>query len=186
MIIIFYKIKSILVAIIIIFFSQSFVLAQSKGLDTLFGQLLKIGAADAPKIEVKILLEWSKTGSPAMDILLKRAKIALSDKDYDTALDHLNALTDHAPDFVEGWSLSAVALQQVGKTGLALNRIERTLAIEPRHFYALSGLFVILEDAGLFFEASEVINMIEAIHPHFEKLNTMRQRLEVKTQGQAL
>jgi tetratricopeptide (TPR) repeat protein len=180
------KIKSALAAIVIIFFSQTCLYAQSEDLDTLFKSLQIVEPTDAPEIETKILLEWSKSGSPAMDLLLNRARIALLNEDYDTALKHLNALTDHAPNFVEGWSLSAVALQKLGKTGPALDRIKRTLAIEPRHFHALTGLAAILEDAGLFFEAYEVIGIIEIIHPHFEKLDTIRQRLVVKTQGQAL
>jgi len=183
---IFCKIKSALAAIVIIFFSQTCLYAQSQDLDTLFARLLIVEPADAPELETKILLEWSKSGSPAMEILLNRGRIALLNEDYDTASKHFNALTDHAPNFVEGWSLSAVALQKMGKTGPALDGIKRTLAIEPRHFHALSGLAVILEDAGLFFEAYEVINIIETIHPHFGKLDTIRKRLAVKTQGQAL
>ena len=44
----------------------------------------------------------------------------------------------------------------------------------------------ILEDAGLFMEAFEGVQMIEAIHPHAEILSTVRDRLDAKTQGQAL
>jgi tetratricopeptide (TPR) repeat protein len=180
------KIKSALAAIVIIFFSQTCLYAQSQDLDTLFERLLIVEPADVPELETKILLEWSKSGSPAMDILLNRGRIALLNEDYDLALKHLNALTDHAPNFAEGWSLSAVTMQKMGKTGPALDGIRRTVAIEPRHFHALSGLAFILEDAGLFFEAYEIINMIKTIHPHFEKLDTIRQRLAVKIQGQAL
>ena len=101
---IFCKIKSALAAIVIIFFSQTCLYAQSQDLDNLFARLLIVEPADAPELETKILLEWSKSGSPAMEILLNRGRIALLNEDYDTALKHFNALTDHAPNFVEGWS----------------------------------------------------------------------------------
>ena len=125
---IFCKIKSALAAIVIIFFSQTCLYAQSQDLDTLFARLLIVEPADAPELETKILLEWSKSGSPAMEILLNRGRIALLNEDYDTALKHFNALTDHAPNFVEGWSLSAVALQKWEKRGqLSMELNERWL-----------------------------------------------------------
>ena len=99
---------------------------------------------------------------------------------------HLTALTDHAPEFAEGWSLSAVTLFNMGKVGPAMAAIERTLALEPRHFVALEGLVLIFDDAGLYQEAFEILRRIEAIHPNAEILLNARARLEAKTLGQAL
>ncbi len=182
----FFLLKYIFLAIAILFASQSYVYAQSPALNALFERLLVIEASEASKIEEKIMLEWSRSGSPAMDIIFDQAKTSLSIKAYSKAMVHLNALTDHAPGFVEGWSLSAVAFQKSGKIGPALASIEQVLMIEPRHFHALAILVIILEDLGLFFEALEVVNRIESIHPHFVKLNLFRRRLEIRSQGQAL
>ena len=67
-------------------------------------------AVDATALEAKILLEWSKSGSSAIDYLLTCARQAIDAQDYRVALQHLNALLDHAPKFSKDWNLSAVVL----------------------------------------------------------------------------
>ena len=180
------KLKSAATATTILFASVGAVCAQSSDLDALFDRLRWVEALDAAALEAKIMLEWSKSGSAAIDLLLTRAQIAIDAQDHKTAMQYLNALTDHAPDFAEGWNLTAVTLFNMGKIGPALEAIERTLALEPRHFRALEGLVFILEDAGLYNEAFDAVLLIESIHPHAEILSTSRVRLEAKTQGQAL
>ena len=184
--IVFPKLKYVLTSTAILFVTVSTLCAQSSDLAILFKKLKTVDAVDASVLETKILLEWSKSGSAAIDYLFTLAKIAVDAQEYGAALLHLNALTDHAPEFSEGWNLSAVTLYKLGKTGPALAAIGHTLALEPRHFRALEGLMFILEDAGLFVEAFEVFRMIEAIHPHAEILSMARVRLNAKIQGQAL
>ena len=180
------KLKSAATATVILFASVGAVYSQSYDLDVLFDRLQKVDAVDATALEAKIVLEWSKSGSAAFDLLLTQAKIAIDAQDHKTAMQHLNALTDHAPNFAEGWNLTAVTLFNMGKIGPSLEAIERTLALEPRHFRALEGLVFILEDSGLYKDAFDVVLMIESIHPHAEILSKSRDRLEVKIQGQAL
>ncbi len=180
------KLKSVATATAILFASSGTLWAQSSDLDSLFDRLQRVEAVDVAALETKIMLVWSKSGSAAMDFLLTRAKIAIELQDYNMAMVHLNALTDHAPDFAEGWNLSAVALYNMNKIGPALAAIERTLTLEPRHFRAMEGLVFILEDLGMYKFALEVVRLIETIHPHAEILSTAGHRLDAKTQGQAL
>ncbi|MDJ0821877.1 MAG: hypothetical protein QNJ09_08735, partial [Paracoccaceae bacterium] len=49
----------------------------------------------AERLERQIIAEWSKSGSAAMDYLLKRGRDALAVQDYAKAAEHLRALTDH-------------------------------------------------------------------------------------------
>ena len=184
--IVFPKLKYALTSAAILFVTVSTVCAQSSDLAILFKKLKAVEAVDAPALETKILLEWSKSGSATIDYLFTLAQIAMNTQDYGVALLHLNALTDHAPEFAEGWNLTAVTMYKLGKPGPALAAIEHTLALEPRHFKALEGLLFFLEDAGLFLEAFEVFQMLKAIHPHAEILSMVRKRLNAKTQGQAL
>ncbi|MGB0799266.1 MAG: hypothetical protein ACPGRD_08105 [Planktomarina sp.] len=160
--------------------------AQDARLDPLFQRLVNVDAADAPALADKIIQEWSKSGSPAMDLLLARARKAILADDFETALIHLNALTDHAPDFAEGWNMRAAAYYNVDKFGPALEALERALHLEPRHFQAMAGLMVMLEEAGQQSQALEVARMIQAIHPHYENLSESIQRLDAATDGQAL
>ena len=181
-----WKLKSIVAAIGLFVAATGMAAGQSVRLDPLFERLKNVDAADAPALEAKIRQEWSKSGSPAANLLLSQAKIAIDADDHKAAMRHLTALTDHAPEFAEGWSLSAVSLFNMGKVGPAMAAIERTLALEPRHFVALEGLVLIFDDAGLYQEAFEILRRIEAIHPNAEILLNARARLEAKTLGQAL
>ena len=183
---IFWKLKSILAAICLFAAAAEMAAGQSARLDALFERLKNVDAADALALEAKIRQEWSKSGSPAADLLLSRAKIAIDAGDQKTAMGYLTALTDHAPEFAEGWNLSAVTLFNMGKIGPALAALERALSLEPRHFQALEGLVLIFDDAGLYQEAYKILRRIEAIHPHAEIISKARALLEAKTLGQAL
>ncbi len=176
----------VFVAATILVFGASMTVAQDPRLDTLFERLKNVSAEDAPQIESKIILEWSKSGSAAMDLLLRRARADFEKEDWANALIHLTALTDHAPDFAEGWHAKALAHFNRQEIGLALDALERALALEPRHFQAMGGVMAILEDAGVEDQALEMAYLIKAIHPHFDNLSQAIERLEAKAAGQTL
>ncbi len=134
-------------------------------------------------IERQVVKEWSRSGSAAMDFLLQRGQTALDDEDWDAALEHFTALTDHAPEFAEGWNGRATALFQKKLYGPALEDIGRVLALNPRHFGAITGLAVILEQTGHDDDALEVWRMLEAIHPHRPELKDAIIKLELATGG---
>ncbi len=117
-------------------------------LDLLFDRLAVAGDRDWEKIQNEILNIWYESGSDTHDLLLARAQKAMEMEDYETAIVHLNDLVRLAPDFPEGWNLRATARFQQGEYGYALYDIGRTLALEPRHFGALSGLGIILDRMG--------------------------------------
>lgn len=152
-------------------------------LQPLFDRLQNVDPADYAPIEEKIWREWSKSGSPAMDLLLKRGEDAMEASDWEKAIEHLTALTDHAPGFAQGFHARATAYYNVGKYGPALADLRRALALEPRHFGAMSGLATIFEELGLTDEALEVYYEVRAIHPHRENLSQTIERLEKQTAG---
>ena len=137
-------------------------------------------------VERQIRAEWSKSGSASMDFLLQRGEKALEAEDYDLALEHFTALTDHAPDFAEGWNGRATALFRKGLYGPALEDIGRTLALNPDHFGAIIGLAVILEETGYPKDALAVWHILEGINPHRPELQDAIARLEKDLGGKAL
>ncbi|MEL6607871.1 MAG: tetratricopeptide repeat protein [Pseudomonadota bacterium] len=155
-------------------------------LDPLFERLQAVGPDDYKPIEEKIWAEWSKSGSPAMDLLLERGTDAMEAGETGEAINHFTALTDHAPNFAQGYHARATAYYQAGLYGPALEDIRRTLALEPRHFAALSGLAVMLEEWGDLKGALQVYREVQAIHPHRENLSTKIDELEKQTAGRAL
>lgn len=154
--------------------------------DALLSELADPDTRNWQQVERKLRLEWSKSGSPAMDLLLKRGRDAMADEDWRTALEHYTALTDHAPDFAEGWSERATALFRLRLFGPALEDIGRALTLNPDNFNALSGLAVILEEMGMRKEALEAWRMLERIHPHLPQVKEALPRLEGEFGGQPI
>lgn len=155
-------------------------------LDELFAALKSANEVDAPVIESDIWRIWSRSGSAAMDLLLERGEKAVEQGDYEVALDHLTALTDHAPDFAEGWNQRAVAYFNMGRFGQAVADLQRTLALNPRHFGALVGFAAILEAMDRSDQALEVYRAALAIHPHLDGVDEAVKRLEAKVAGQGI
>lgn len=138
------------------------------------------------KAQSDILREWSKSGSPAMDLLLERGRKALEANDTAAAIDHLTALIDHAPKFAEGYNMRAMAYYEAGLYGPALSDIGKALQLNPSQFGALAGLGMILEDSGFEKKALEAYKASAAIDPHQERVNAAITRLESAAAGEEL
>lgn len=159
------------------------VLGQTAKLDELFARLKNTDEAGARQIEREIWIEWSKSGSPAMDLLLQRGQAALEAGDLETAIGHFTALIDHAPEFAEGWNARATAYYTAGMLGPSVSDIGRALALNPRHFGALSGLGMIFEELGRPEKALEVYRKVLEIDPHAEGVPEAIERLSATTEG---
>ncbi len=160
--------------------------ADDAELEALFEGLRGQDPAAAVQIEARIYDIWSKSGSPSMDLLLDRGRTALNAGDTRLAVEHFTALIDHAPDFAEGYNARATAFFQSQQYGLSLADIQRTLAINPRHFGALSGLALILEEIGRPEDALSAWREVEKIHPHRDGLSDAVKRLERQVEGAKL
>ncbi len=144
------------------------------------------GTALAQRLEREIWAEWSKSGSPSMDLLLERGRTAMQAGDLPAAIEHLTALTDHAPDFAEGWNALAMAYFQAGDYGPAGEDIGRTLTLNPRHFGALSGLGAILEELGDEERALAAYKAALELNPQLTSVKASVERLETAAAGQKL
>lgn len=160
--------------------------AQTAKLDDLFAQLQTADEQSAQDIESEIWIEWSKSGSPAMDLLLQRGREAMGAGETEIAIEHFTALIDHAPDFAEGWNARATAYFQTGDFGPSISDIGHVLTLNPRHFGALDGLGAIFEELGRPEQALEVYRASLAIHPHQPSVLEAVDRLEAAAKGQDL
>lgn len=152
-------------------------------LDLLFAELAQPDGESWSRAETDILRIWSRSGSAAMDLLYKRGEAALDAGELDTAIGHLTALTDHAPDFAAGWYLRAVAFYMKGEFGPSLADLGQVLMLEPRHFAALTQLGAMLDELGDKPRAIEAFRESLKIHPHQQDARDALDRLEQETQG---
>lgn len=164
--------------------AESAAAQESEG--ALLDSLSDASPAEAARIERQLQALWSKTGSASLDLLLKRGRDALAVDDLDAALDHLTALTDHAPNFAEGWHLRASAFFEAGRLGPAIADLERALTLNPRNYDAIYGLGAILELVGDSQRAYDAYLQARSIHPHHEQVTTALERLKPKVEGKAL
>lgn len=163
------------------------VAAEGDGMQDLFDRLAQAESPGAARrIEAEIRLEWSKSGSPAMDLLLKRGNDALEIREFDKAVEHFTALTDHAPDFAEGWHGLAQAYFHKEMFGIAMDALERTLRLNPQHFGAMRGVAAVLEQVNKPDEAFEVYSRVHAMHPQDEDVNAALERLRSQVSGRTL
>jgi tetratricopeptide (TPR) repeat protein len=174
-------------ALVLLWVSCAAAVAQdSPKLDDLFTRLQKAGAEEAGRIESEIWIEWSKSGSPAMDLLLQRGRDAMAVGDNLAAIEHFTAIIDQDPAFAEAWNARATAYYNIGDYGPAVADIGHTLSLNPRHFGALSGLGMILEETGKTDRALEVFNAALALHPNLEGVLDAVDRLKTSSEGQEL
>ena len=153
-------------------------------LDTLFGAL-KIAPDDASAkaIEDRIWAIWIASGSDTCDLLMSRVKDAIDDKDYDLAIKLLDAIVAIKPDYVEAWNRRATVFYLKRDYGHALADIREVLLREPRHFGALAGLGLILQDIGDDKHALEAYRRALAIDPHLQNLPDAVKSLTEKVEG---
>lgn len=160
--------------------------ADEARLETLLEELSRSEGTKAKKIARDIEIAWSQSGSASANLLLKRGEDALEKDKALEAVEHFTAFTDHAPDFAEGWHGRARAFFELGEYGLALDDLQRTLALNPQHFGAIYGLGAIFETLGQAEEAVQAYDILLTLYPTHEKALEARARLEPKVRGTSL
>jgi tetratricopeptide (TPR) repeat protein len=159
---------------------------QADPLDDLFADLARATEKTTPRLEGQIVALWENSGSPSRDLLLRRGKDALDAGTPDVALDHYSALVDHAPDFAAAYNGRATAYFILGLYGPALDDLRQALVLEPRHFGAMRGVAVILENLDRTSEALDVYRAVLAIAPASVDVRAAVDRLELDLKGRAL
>jgi tetratricopeptide (TPR) repeat protein len=153
-------------------------------LDTLFGAL-KVAPDEqsAKAIEDRIWAIWTVSSSDTCNLLMSRVKVAIDEKNYDLAIKLLDAIIAIKPDFVEAWNRRATVYYLKDDIAHSIADIGEVLAREPRHFGALSGLGLILQDIGDDKDALKAYRKALAIDPHLEHIPEVVKTLTEKVEG---
>ena len=117
--------------------------------EKLFAQLKQATSAeDAHPIEQKLIAMFRVSGSPSADLLVMRSQAALAATDNKTAKQLIDAVTNVAPNYAEGWHIRAGMEQAAGNDTAALVSLQKVVLLNPRQFTALAELANMLEDYG--------------------------------------
>lgn len=156
-------------------------------LDDLFAAL---ASAPQPELAAPIVEEiagiWGESDSPTTSLLYMRSLVSIGAGDSAVALQLLDTMIALNPDFAEGFHMRAVVHTEMDNTGAAITDIERTLALEPRHFSALMGLAAILQSRGDDKAALAAYEAALKINPSLEQARTQANSLRRKIQGQPI
>src|SRR5256714_10087886 len=157
---------------------------RTRGLDFLFGALKAApDEASAKHVEARICALWLQTSSDTAALLMMRAKAAMDAHQMDVAQKLLDSVVKLRPDYIEAWNRRATLYYLRNDYAHSLEDIEQVLIREPRHFGALAGLGMIMQDIGDEKRALDAFRKALAINPHLEKVPDLVKSLTEKVEG---
>ncbi len=159
--------------------------AQSS-VDEMLEALRSAEPAEATRLTREIERVWSQSGSTSLDMLLRRGREAIENDQLDIAIEHLTAVTDHAPDFAEGWLARATAYYRKDLYGPALDDLQRALVLNPDNYNAIFGLGLMLQEFGDYRRAEQAFIQVLDLHPNHEDANTALDQLKRRGIGREL
>ncbi|WGD53835.1 tetratricopeptide repeat protein [Bradyrhizobium sp. CB1650] len=157
---------------------------RGKNLDFLFGALKAApDEVSAKHVEARIWAIWLQTPSDTAALLMTRAKAAVDAQKIDVAIKLLDAVIKLRPDYIEAWNRRATLYYMQNDYGRSLADIQQVLMREPRHFGALAGLGMIMQEIGDERRALDAYRKALAINPHLEKIPEQVKALTEKVEG---
>ena len=156
-------------------------------LDGLFAELLASpGAAEAKALETSIWRIWLEAGDDRLDNMMNYGIGATRAGQFGSALDSFNAIIEADPAFAEGWNKRATLYFYMGRYDDSISDVEKTLALEPRHFGALSGMGLIHTELDDEAAALEWFEHALAVNPHMPFILERVEYLRTKLQGEPI
>ncbi|MBH0239415.1 tetratricopeptide repeat protein [Methylobrevis albus] len=156
-------------------------------LDDLYQRLAQAkSAAEAHPFEQRILKRLVATGSATLDLMVGWSTTAASAKRFPVSLDLLDQVLLQKPDYAEGYNRRATIYYMQDEYTRAIADIDRALAIEPRHFGALSGLAMIMREIDQEARALEIYRRLEALHPNLPDVRKAIDELTLAVDGRPI
>ena len=134
-------------------------------------------AEEGDRIGRRIAHIWNESGLAGIDDVMKQGQRFMEEGNLKLALGNFTTVTTLEPGFAEGWNKRAAVLYRMGRFDAAQTSVERTLALEPRHFLALAGLGVIHMRTGKLEEALRAFEVALRINPHLTVTRGVAERL---------
>lgn len=160
---------------------------RNRNLDFLFGAL-KVAPDDASAkaVEDRIWAAWTSAGDETTNLLMSRAKKAADEQDYALAIRLLSAIIEIKPDFTEAWNRRATVYFLEKDYVNSVADIAVVLSREPRHFGALAGLGLILQDTGDDKHALAAYRKALEVYPRLKGIDEKVKTLTEKVEGRDL
>jgi tetratricopeptide (TPR) repeat protein len=154
-------------------------------LDRLFAKLNVTDQSNQQEIDRitgEIWEVWRESGSPGLDMKMLEGRRFMKQGILHSALGNFDFIVKVQPDFAEAWHKRATVQFLIGNYQASIADIERTVALEPRHFGAFAGLGLIYLKMGEEKSALKALERALEINPHLsgarQKVEELRRRLK--------
>lgn len=157
---------------------------RGQDIEFLFGALKAAPTPEAAKaVEGRIWALWMVSPSDTATLLMNRVRRAVEVKNLDLAIKLLDSIVVLRPDYIEAWNRRATLHYMRKDFTRSLEDIRQTLAREPRHFGALAGLGMIMQELGEDKRALEVYRKAVDVNPHLPRIPDLIKSLTEKVEG---
>ena len=156
----------------------------SDELGDLFGRLkATTNAFEAAAIEGLIWKVWIHRGVADVDQIMTLGIAAMGEGNFEGSLSYFDRVVRHDPGFAEGWNKRATVHYLMGEFDASVADIRKTLALEPRHFGALSGMGLIYDVLGNQAAAVKVWEKALEINPHMAGIQHRIEEIRADSKG---
>lgn len=141
----------------------------------------------ANDIALKIWDRWMSTsGDTATDEMMERGVFYMQTGNLQVAEDVFSNIIEKHPEYAEAWNKRATVRFLRSNWSGSADDIAHVLAIEPKHFGALSGLAMIRLHQGEYSSALSIYEKVLEIHPFSPDAITYIPKLQDMLKGTAL
>tara|TARA_B100000886_G_scaffold297390_1_gene225034 strand:+ start:646 stop:1197 length:552 start_codon:yes stop_codon:yes gene_type:complete len=157
-------------------------------IDKLFIQLKNANDFEnSKKIEDKIWDLWiTHPSKNSLTKLLADGSSAMMDNKLDTAYNKFTEVIKLDPNWAEAWNKRATVLYLMGKYKLSQADIDKVLAIEERHFGALTGQGLVQTALKNYQKAIDSYIEAHKVHPFMKSPMIMIEKLQIELQKQSI
>ena len=161
---------------------------RQREIDKLFIQLKSANDFEnSKKIEDKIWDLWiTHPSKNSLTKLLADGSSAMMDNKLDTAYNKFTEVIKLDPNWAEAWNKRATVLYLMGKYKLSQADIDKVLAIEERHFGALTGQGLVQTALKNYQKAIDSYIEAHKVHPFMKSPMIMIEKLQIELQKQSI
>ena len=180
-----------IITIVLLFLANVDANERDNELNNLFIELKNSDSSRAIKIENKIWRIWSthpSNNDKGLNLtkLLAQGSFLMSGKELNKAYEIFSQIILTDPNWSEAWNKRATVLYLMNQYQSSLDDIKVTLALEPRHFGALSGRALNYIELEEYEKAIQSYRAAQKIYPALDSAKKMIPELEALINDQAI
>ncbi len=127
---------------------------------------------------------WLTSGDDNIDFIMQNAILAMEEEDFVVAEELLDRVIELRPTYAEGWNKRAMVHFMKSEHKKAFGKLRQALALDPRHFQALHGLALVMQELGDNRGALQTYRVLLRNHPQFSEALEAVEELSRTVNGQ--